>query len=116
MKKEEIIKTLMATIGNTTLTCVEGSLVGSLAIIDEINADFKEQVRCNIRRMFQDKSYYIQRGGWNKFTQDENKYYLEKALDEIEKQGYEFVSIDFYDETNGVLFVKLNMINTGNFN
>lgn len=110
MKREDIVKALMEVVGDTTLTCVEGSLVGSLAIIDEIAADFKEEVRGKIRRMYQDKPYYIERGGWHRFTMDENRRYLERALDEIEKQGYEFDSLDFYDDTNGVLFLKLTEV------
>ena len=110
MKREDIVKALMEVVGDTTLTCVEGSLVGSMTIIDEIAADFKEEVRGKIRRMYQDKPYYIERGGWHRFTTDENRQYLERALDEVEKQGYEFGSLDFYDDTNGVLFLKLTEV------
>jgi len=110
MKREDIVKALTEAVGDTTLTCVECSLVGSLAIIDEIAADFKDEVRGKIRRMYQDKSYYIERGGWHRFTMEENRQYLERALDEIEKRGYEFDSLDFYDDTNGVLFLKLTEV------
>lgn len=110
MKREDIVKALMEVVGDTTLTCVEGSLVGSMTIIDEIVADFKEEVRGKIRRMYKDKPYYIECGGWHRFTMDENRQYLERALDEVEKQGYEFDSLDFYDDTNGVLFLKLTEV------
>lgn len=109
-KNDFNVKSLMEVIGNTTLTCVECSLVGSATLIDEIVADFKDEVRGKICRMYQDKSYYIERGGWNKFTIDENKQYLERAFSEFEKQGYKFDSLDFYDNTNGVLFLKLTKI------
>lgn len=107
MKRDDIIKSLEKVVGGTTLTCVECSCVGSIALIDEIIADYKEEVRGNIRRMFRDKAYYKERGGWGNFTKEENKYYLEKALAEIENQGYEFDSVDFFDELNGVLFLKV---------
>lgn len=109
-KNDFNVKSLMEVVGNTTLTCVECSLVGSAILIDEIVADFEDEVREKICRMYQDNSYYIERGGWYKFTMEENKRYLERALDEIEKHGYEFYSLDFYDDMNGVLFLKLTKI------
>ena len=107
-------KVLIEVIGDTTLTCVECSLIGSAALIDEIVTDFKDEVRGKICRMYQDKTYYIARGGWHKFTIEENRQYLKRALNEIEKQGYEFNSIDFYDKTNGVLFLKVTKIKRSN--
>lgn len=110
MKKDDAVRTLTEVVGDTTLTCVECSLVGSVALIDEIAADFKEEVRGKICRMYQDKAYYIERGGWSKFTMDENRQYLGRAFDEFEKQGYEFDSLDFYDDTNGVLFLNVTEV------
>ena len=110
MKKDDAVRALTEVVGDTTLSCVEASLVGSLAIIDEIAADFKNEVCGKIRRMYEDRAYYIERGGWSKFTMDENRQYLEKAFDEFEKQGYEFDSLDFYDDTNGVLFLNLTEV------
>ena len=107
-------KVLIEVIGDTTLTCVECSLIGSATLIDEIVTDFKDEVRGKICRMYQDKTYYIARGGWHEFTIEENRQYLERALNEIEKQGYEFNSIDFYDKTNDVLFLKVTKIKRSN--
>lgn len=62
-KNDYNVKVLTEIIGDTTLTCVECSLIGSAALIDEIVTDFKDEVREKICRMYQDKSYYIQEQG-----------------------------------------------------
>ena len=107
MKKEDAVNKLMEVVGESTLTGVTGAIVGCLSLIDEIASNFTDEVREKHARMFRDNLYYLQRGGWLKFTLDENRQYLERAIDVIEDKGYEVDSLDFYDDTNGVLFLNL---------
>lgn len=106
MKREEAKKIMQEKVGNATLTSVSCSPVGYCTLLDELASDFN--VRPDIQRMYQDKAYYIKRGGWDKFTLDNNARFIDEALDRIYSQGYEVTAIDFFDYANGSLFLYVN--------
>lgn len=105
MKRDEAKRLIQETVGDTPIRTVSCSLTGFCSLLDELGSEF--DVRCDIERMYHDKSYYIERGGWVKFTRDNNGRFIDVALDKIEDEGYEVVGVDFFNDINGSLFLNV---------
>lgn len=105
MKRDEAKRLIQEAVGDTTIRTVSCSLTGFCSLLDELGSEFN--VHSDIERMYHDKTYYIERGGWVKFTRDNNERFIGAALDKIENEGYEMVGVDFFDDINGSLFLNV---------
>lgn len=105
MRRDEAKRLIQEMVGETPIRTVSCSLTGFCSLLDELGSEF--DVRGDIERMYHDKSYYIERGGWVKFTRDNNERFIDVALDKIESEGYEMVGVDFFNDVNGSLFLNV---------
>ncbi len=80
--------------------------VGYMTLIDSLYIDFSERNRAEYAKMY-GREYNEQRGGWDKFIEEENATHIAEILEQITAKGFEVDSVDFFDEGNSVIFLNV---------
>lgn len=106
MNKKEAKKAITEATRGHIISNYAAALVGYMTLIDSLYIDFSERNRAEYAKMY-GREYNEQRGGWDKFIEEENAAHIAEILDQIEAQGFEVDSIDFFDESNSVIFLNV---------
>lgn len=102
METAEILKSIKQVIID-----ISSSTMGICDSIDDLYINNAENVRADCTRMQIDRAYYEEVGGCEKWCEKQNENILNKYDELLKANGYEIQNIDYFDEHNGTLFVRV---------